>query len=68
MKSLSLLLLFIGSLMFVTGLTEQRVRKGKDRIIYKYLPKSLYDTQFETYDFNKSMPAIFDEDYTSFYR
>lgn len=68
MRSLSLLLLFIGSLMLVAGLTEQRVKKGKNRIIYKALPRTLYDTQFEQYDFNKSMPAIFDEDYTLFYR
>ena len=54
--------------MLVAGLTEQRVKKGKNKIIYKALPKSLYDTQFEQYDFNKSMPAIFDEDYTLFYR
>lgn len=68
MRSLSLLLLFIGSLMLVAGLTEQRVNKGKNKIIYKFLPKSLYDTQFEQYEFSKSMPAIFDEDYTLFYR
>ena len=48
MKSLSLLLLFVGSLMLVAGLTEQRIKKQKNKIIYKYLPKSLYDTQFET--------------------
>ena len=54
--------------MLVVGLTEQRVKKSKNKIIYKYLPKSLYDTQFEQYDFNKSMPALFDEDYTLFYR
>tara|TARA_Y100001970_G_scaffold292321_1_gene433148 strand:- start:2225 stop:2431 length:207 start_codon:yes stop_codon:yes gene_type:complete len=68
MKSISLILLFLGSLMLVAGLTEQRVKKRKNKIIYKYLPKSIYDTQFETYDFKKSMPAIFDEDVTSFYR
>ena len=68
MKSISLILLFLGSLMLVAGLTEQRVKQKKNKIIYKYLPKSLYDTQFETYDFNKSMPAIFDEDYTTYYR
>ena len=31
MKSLSLLLLFIGSLMLVAGLTEQRVKQKKNK-------------------------------------
>jgi len=68
MKSLSLLFLFIGSMMLVAGLTEQNMEKQKSRVIYRYVPKTLYDSQFEEYDLNKSMPALFEGDPSKFYR
>ena len=68
MKSLSLLFLFIGSLMLVAGLTEQNMEKEQSPVIYKYVPKTLYDSQFEEYDLNKSMPALFGEDNSKVYR
>ena len=62
MKSLSLIILFIGAIMLVAGLTKQHMEGQDQQIVYKYLTKSLYDQQFETYDFEKSMPVIFDTD------
>tara|TARA_Y100000310_G_C20574738_1_gene759869 strand:- start:221 stop:424 length:204 start_codon:yes stop_codon:yes gene_type:complete len=59
MNSLSLVLLFVGSLMVVAGITEQNMRFKKDRVVYRYVTKPLYDQQFEVVDKIKSMPALF---------
>ena len=59
MNSLSLVLLFIGSLMLVAGVTEQNMRHQKNKVIYRYVSKSIYDKQFEHIDLMKSMPALF---------
>ena len=47
--------------MFVAGITKQETINKKRKVVYKYLTKTLYDKQFETYDFQKSMPALFDD-------
>ena len=60
MRSLSLLILFIGTILFVAGITKQKMLNKKEKIVYKYLTQSLYDKQFETHNFQKSMPALFD--------
>ena len=65
MKSVSLLLLFVGSLLLVSGLTQDRMRKEKKRLIYKYLPKNGYEDQWEDYP---QMSSMFDEDANQFYR
>ena len=59
MNSLSLLLLFIGSLMLVAGMTEQKIKQQKNKVVYRYISKPLYDKQFENIDLMKSMPAVF---------
>ena len=59
MNSLSLLLLFIGSLMLVSGMTKQNMRQQKNKVVYRYISKPLYDKQFENIDLMKSMPAVF---------
>ncbi|MAE83977.1 MAG: hypothetical protein CMB80_14645 [Flammeovirgaceae bacterium] len=65
MKALSLLFLFIGSLMLVTGIAS---KKEDPRILYRYVPENLYEKQFENQNLRKSMPAMFNPDYSRFFR
>tara|TARA_Y100001970_G_scaffold294067_2_gene446438 strand:- start:2838 stop:3044 length:207 start_codon:yes stop_codon:yes gene_type:complete len=58
-NSLGLVLLFIGSLMIVAGVTEQRMKQEKTKVVYRYVKKPLYDMQFEKVNLIKSMPALF---------
>tara|TARA_B100001123_G_scaffold390035_1_gene467290 strand:+ start:2953 stop:3156 length:204 start_codon:yes stop_codon:yes gene_type:complete len=67
MKALSLLLLFIGSLLLVSGITQENMLK-KSKVLYKYFPSITFDRQFQNINLQESLPALFDEEYNQFYR
>lgn len=68
MRDLSLLLLFVGSLLLVSGLMQQKMRKEKHKMFYKVLPSTIYNNQFQDVNRIQSLPALFDKDYNRFYR
>ena len=47
MKAIAIFLLFIGSLMIIQGYYNNKSVCKKDKVIFKYIPRSIYEEQLK---------------------
>ena len=62
MKSLTFLLIFIGTIMVIIGYINQKNKLNyKTKIEYRYLPQSLYQQQIQTKNILKDFAGMFND-------
>jgi hypothetical protein len=64
MRVVVLLLLFIGALMIVDGVYDQRMKEYKQnvRVEYRFIPRTYYEEQLYNSDLNLKMKDMFNKD------
>lgn len=65
MKSILVLILFLGMFMITHGIYEQKIKDAEKnkKIEYKFIPRSLYEEQMNNPAFNVTLGNMFDTDY-----
>ncbi len=65
MRVVILLLLFIGALMIVDGVYDQRMKEYKKnvRVEYRFIPRTYYEEQLYNSDLNLKMKDMFNKDH-----
>ena len=61
MKSIALLLLFIGIICIVLGYSRNYSKCPATKIKYKYIPRNIYDEQFATDSVSKTFKGMFED-------
>jgi predicted HAD superfamily phosphohydrolase len=63
MKSLVVLVLFIGLFMITHGVYEQKLKSisEKEKIVYKFIPRTLYEEQLGNNTVTSKLNSMFNE-------
>ena len=70
MRAILLILLFVGALLVVDGIYEQRLQGFKDnvRVEYRFIPRTYYEEQLYHSDLDLKMKDMFQKDAPYFER
>tara|TARA_B110000259_G_scaffold187884_2_gene243836 strand:- start:3781 stop:3981 length:201 start_codon:yes stop_codon:yes gene_type:complete len=64
MKLLILIILFVGIILIMNGIYEEKISKLKKdvRVEYRFIPRSYYDEQIFSNQFTSKFSNLFDEE------
>lgn len=63
MKLLIILVFFVGIIMIMNGIYEERIKQAekKVKVVYKFIPRSYFDEQIFSSQFESKFSNIFDD-------